>query len=188
MLSPAWPSSRSLRNISTPVQVVFCVALRPTISISSPVWTIPCSTLPVTTVPRPVIENTSSIGIRNGLSRSRSGSGMYSSTAAISSMICSWRASASPSSAFSAETLTTGVSSPGNSYSVQQLADLELDELEELLVVDHVDLVERHHDRGHADLAGEQHVLTGLGHRTVRGATTRIAPSTWAAPVIMFLM
>src|SRR6185437_6594794 len=34
-LSPACPSSRSLRNISTPVQVVFCVALRPTISTSS---------------------------------------------------------------------------------------------------------------------------------------------------------
>ena len=75
MLSPAWPSSSSLRNISTPVQVVFCVALRPTISSSSPVWTTPCSILPVTTVPRPVIENTSSIGIRKGLSRSRWGSG-----------------------------------------------------------------------------------------------------------------
>jgi hypothetical protein len=31
---------------------------------------------PVTTVPRPEIENTSSIGIRNGLSVSRSGCGM----------------------------------------------------------------------------------------------------------------
>jgi hypothetical protein len=31
---------------------------------------------PVTTVPRPVIVNTSSIGIRNGLSTSRVGSGM----------------------------------------------------------------------------------------------------------------
>ena len=35
-LSPAWPWSSSLLNISTPVQVVFCVALMPTISISSP--------------------------------------------------------------------------------------------------------------------------------------------------------
>ena len=34
------------------------------------------STRPVTTVPRPVIENTSSIDIRNGLSTSRVGSGM----------------------------------------------------------------------------------------------------------------
>src|SRR5262245_6134004 len=42
----------------------------------------------------------------------------------------------------------------------QQLTDLELDELQQLLVIDHVALVERHDDVGHADLAGEQHVLT----------------------------
>ena len=29
MLSPAWPSSRSLRNISTPVQIVFWVGRDP---------------------------------------------------------------------------------------------------------------------------------------------------------------
>ena len=65
-LSPAIPSSSSLRNISTPVHVVFSVALIPTISISSPTFTLPRSTRPVTTVPRPDIENTSSIGIKNG--------------------------------------------------------------------------------------------------------------------------
>ena len=75
MLSPAWPSSRILRNISTPVHTVLVVGRKPTISTSSPVWTIPCSTFPVTTVPRPVIVNTSSIGIKNGLSKSRCGSG-----------------------------------------------------------------------------------------------------------------
>ena len=48
----------------------------PTISTSSPELMMPCSTRPVATVPRPVIEKTSSTGIRNGLSRSRSGSGM----------------------------------------------------------------------------------------------------------------
>ena len=48
----------------------------PTISISVPTSILPCSTRPVTTVPRPVIVNTSSIGIRNGLSASRTGSGM----------------------------------------------------------------------------------------------------------------
>ena len=52
----------------------------------------------------------------------------------------------------------------------QQLADLELDEVEQLRVVDHVALVERHDDVGDPDLAGEQHVLTGLGHRAVGGA------------------
>ena len=36
---------------------------------------VPRSTLPVATVPRPVMVNTSSTGIRNGLSVSRTGSG-----------------------------------------------------------------------------------------------------------------
>jgi hypothetical protein len=36
----------------------------------------PRSMRPVTTVPRPEIENTSSTGIRNGLSTGRSGCGM----------------------------------------------------------------------------------------------------------------
>ena len=51
----------------------------------------------------------------------------------------------------------------------EQLADLELDELEELLVVDHVDLVEEDDDVGHLDLAGQQDVLAGLGHGPVGG-------------------
>ena len=49
----------------------------------------------------------------------------------------------------------------------EQLADLELDELEDLLVVDHVGLVERHDDVGDADLAGQEDVLLGLRHRAV---------------------
>ena len=59
----------------------------PTISTSSPTLTMPCSTLPVTTVPRPVMVNTSSMGMRKGLSMSRSGSGTKVSTASMSSMI-----------------------------------------------------------------------------------------------------
>src|SRR3954467_5422883 len=51
----------------------------------------------------------------------------------------------------------------------EQLADLELDELEDLLVVDHVGLVQRYDDVGDADLTCEQHVLLGLRHRTVGG-------------------
>src|SRR5215212_1067276 len=42
---------------------------------------------------------------------------------------------------------------------VEQVADLDLDELQQLVVVDHVDLVEEHDDVGHAHLAGEQDVL-----------------------------
>ena len=50
---------------------------------------------------------------------------------------------------------------------LEQLANFELDEVEELGVVDEVALVEEDHDRGHADLTGEQDVLLGLGHGAV---------------------
>ena len=41
MLSPAWPSSRIFRNISTPVTVVVRVSRMPTISTVSPTLTMP---------------------------------------------------------------------------------------------------------------------------------------------------
>ena len=69
ILSPASPLSSSFLNISTPVQVDLDVSLIPIISISSPTLITPRSTLPVTTVPRPEIEKTSSIGIRKGKNR-----------------------------------------------------------------------------------------------------------------------
>jgi hypothetical protein len=89
----------------------------PMISISSPTLTIPRSTRPVTTVPRPEIVNTSSTGIRNGLSISRLGSGMKLSSASISfSTDGSPSSPGSPSSAFSALPRTIGVLSPGYWY------------------------------------------------------------------------
>ena len=51
----------------------------------------------------------------------------------------------------------------------QQLAHFELDQFQKLRIVDHVDLVQEHHQRRHADLAGEQDVLAGLRHRAVGG-------------------
>jgi hypothetical protein len=51
----------------------------------------------------------------------------------------------------------------------KQLADFHLDEVEQLGVVDHVALVHEDDEGGHADLAGEQDVLAGLGHRAVGG-------------------
>src|SRR6202046_2796961 len=160
-LSPAWPSSRILWNISTPVTVVLVAfSLIPMISISSPVWITPRSIRPVTTVPRPVIENTSSTGIRNGFSTSRTGSGIESSTACLSSRADSPHFSA-PLRGRDAGTRELVLA--------EQLADLELDELEDLLVVHHVALVERDDDVRHTDLTGEQHVLAGLRHRAVSG-------------------
>ena len=62
----------------------------PMMSTVSPVLMMPRSIRPVTTVPRPVIENTSSTGIRNGLSTSRTGSrDRRRRTAFISSMTVS---------------------------------------------------------------------------------------------------
>ncbi len=51
----------------------------------------------------------------------------------------------------------------------EELSDLELHELQQLGVIHHVALVEGHHDVGHPHLAGQQHVLAGLGHGAVGG-------------------
>ena len=51
----------------------------------------------------------------------------------------------------------------------QEFANFEFDEVQQFLVVDHVDLVEEHDQRRHADLTGEQDVLAGLRHRAVGG-------------------
>ena len=51
----------------------------------------------------------------------------------------------------------------------EQLAQLQLDQLQQLLVVHHVDLVEEDHHGRHLHLARQQHVLAGLGHRAVGG-------------------
>jgi len=69
MLSPASAWSNNFLNISTPVTTVFFLSCdNPMISTSSETLTSPLSTLPVATVPRPVIVNTSSTGIKNGWS------------------------------------------------------------------------------------------------------------------------
>ena len=81
---------------------------------------------------------------------------------------CSPSSPVSPSSAFSAEPMTTGVLSPGKLVLRQQLAHLHLDELQQLLVVDHVGLVHEHDDVRHANLARQQDVLARLRHRAVR--------------------
>ena len=51
----------------------------------------------------------------------------------------------------------------------QKLADFHLDQFEQFRIVDEIDLVQVHHQRRHADLAGEQDVLAGLRHRAVGG-------------------
>ena len=49
----------------------------------------------------------------------------------------------------------------------EELTDFHLDEFEQLGIVNKVALVEEDDELGHANLTGEQDVLTGLGHGTV---------------------
>ena len=55
----------------------------------------------------------------------------------------------------------------GEVVRAEELAHFELDEVEQLRIVDHVDLVEGDDDVRHADLAGQQDVLARLRHRAV---------------------
>ena len=114
-LSPASPLSNIFLNISTPVIVEesFSAPI-PMISTASPVFATPVSILPVATVPLPVIEKTSSIGIKKSLSTSLLGNSIQVSTASINSVTVFTHFS-SPFKAPSADPNTTGPLSP--SYS-----------------------------------------------------------------------
>ena len=60
------------------------------------------------------------------------------------------------------------MSSPGEVVVGKQFPDFELHELQQLLVVQHVHLVEVYDDPGHPDLTGEQDVLARLRLGAVR--------------------
>ena len=130
----------------------------------------PRSTRPVTTVPRPEMENTSSTGIRKAPSIARSGVrdvgvervGQLQDAAFAEFALV----------AFHGE-LGAAVDDRGGVARefvlVEQLAHFHLDELEQLGVVDHVALVHVDDDVRHAHLAGQQDVLARLRHRAVGG-------------------
>ena len=61
------------------------------------------------------------------------------------------------------------MSSPGVLVPGEQLAQVELDQLDELLVIHHVALVEGDHEEGNVDLASQDDVLAGLRHGAVVG-------------------
>ena len=138
----------------------------PTISTSSPTLISPCSTRPVTTVPRPVIVNTSSIGMRNGLS-SVAGRLRNVGVDRLHQLEDLRRPLRVALERLQRRDLDDRDVVAGELVLGEQLAHLQLDELEQLGVVDHVGLVERDDDRRHLDLAGEQDVLAGLRHRAV---------------------
>ena len=77
--------------------------------------------------------------------------------------------SRSPASAFNALPRMIGVDLAGKAVPRKQLANFQLDEVEQLRVVDQVRLVHEHDQVRHADLTREQDVLASLRHRAVRG-------------------
>ena len=161
-------------NISTPVTTSWrAFSWMPTSSTVSPVLTMPRSMRPVATVPRPLMPKTSSIGIRNGFSVSRAGVGMYESTASISSLIEAYvlvlRVVAGRLERLERRAADDGDVVAGELVLGEELAHLHLDEVDEHLVVDHVDLVEVDDEARHLDLAGQEDVLARLGHRAVGG-------------------
>ena len=98
----------------------------------------------------------------------RFGCGMYVSSASASLLMHgSPRSDLSPSSASLALPMMIGILSPGKFVLRQQFAHFQFDQFQQLLVVDHVGLVQEHDDVGHADLARQQDVLARLRHRAV---------------------
>ena len=191
-MSPATTSSSSLWNISVPVMTDVFVSRKPTISTGSPFLACPRSTRPVTTVPRPLIENTSSTAIMNGFSVSRFGSGMYSSTTRSSSRMrilrrirvgdwcCPTPALALPR--------TIGVVSPGKPVARQQFPQFQLHQFQQFRIV-HLSTLFRYTTMlGTSTWRASSTCSRVCGIGPSGAATTRIAPSTCAAPVIMFLM
>src|SRR5438093_35363 len=140
---------------------------------------------PVATVPRPVIENTSSTGIRNGFSTSRFGTGMLLSKAANSSSTFPTHA-LSPAIAFSADPRITGTSSPGNSYLLSSSRTSSSTRSNSSASSTRSHLFRNTTIAGTFTCRASKMCsrVCGIGPSTAE--TTRIAPSICAAPVIMF--
>ena len=147
----------------------------------------PRSTRPVATVPRPEMENTSSTGIRNGLSVARFGVGIQASTASISRSIDgSPRSPLSPSSAFRAEPRTMGDLSPGNSYLVSSSRTSSSTRSSSSLssTMSHLFMYTTTYGTPTCRASRMCSRVWGIGPSAA--LTTRMAPSICAAPVIMF--
>ena len=167
-LSPACASSRILRNISSEVATVFFWVPMPTISISAP--GVDLAALDTSGRDRAAAGDREDVldgheerlvDVADGLGDARVArldeleDGLLVRLVALERL----EGRAADDRRVVAGELVVG----------QQLADLELDEVEDLLVVDEVALVQEDDDVRHADLTGEQDVLARLRHRTVVG-------------------
>jgi len=91
----------------------------------------------------------------------------------VSTAFISSRMESSPISLFlssraaTAEPLTIGMSSPGYSYLDRSSRTSSSTSSSSSGSSTQIDLVQIHHNRRHADLAGQKNVLTGLRHRAV---------------------
>ncbi len=111
---------------------------------------------PVTTVPRPEIENTSSIGIRNG--RSFDGRG---ADVGVERVVKLDDRLVAKLALLAVQSLDRGAADhrrvvAREAVLRQKLAHFHLDEVQKLGVVNRVALVQEHNDVGNADLAGQQ--------------------------------
>ncbi len=112
---------------------------------------------------------------------------MYSSTAAINSCTCAAAAS-SPSKAFNADTRTTGMSSPGNSYSLRSSRTSSSTRSNSSSSSTWSTLFNATTIAGTPTWRANNTCSRVWGIGPSAADTTKIAPSTCAAPVIMFLM
>jgi hypothetical protein len=158
-----------LRNISTPVQVVFWVAAMPTISISSP---IDHAALDATRHHRAAAGDGEHVfhGHQEGTVDGALGLGdvAVERIGQLHDGLLAEFALVAFHGQLGAAVDDGGVVA-GKVVLGQQLAHFHLDEFQQLGVIDHVALVQEHDDVGHADLARQQDVLAGLGHGAVGG-------------------
>ena len=146
----------------------------PMISTFSPTLTIPRSIRPVATVPRPLMPNTSSTGIKNGLVGSTHWGGdvavhrVHQLPDALGRFVVA-RQVAFALQRFEGRATNDRHIIAGELVLAQEFAHFQFDQFEQLFVVHHVDFVEEDHHGRHFHLPRQQDVLTGLRHRAIRG-------------------
>ena len=129
------------------------------------------------------------MAIRNGLSDSRVGSGMSSSSASINLPMQAdlFRILRMVQGRLGVATDDRHVVAR-EAVLVQQVAGFQLDQVDQLRVVHQVALVEEHDQAGDATCRASRMCSRVCGIGPSAAESSRMAPSIWAAPVIMFLM
>src|SRR5438309_642371 len=168
-LSPACPSSRSLRNISTPVHTVFTVGRKPTISTSSFTLITPALDAPG--------DHSASAGDREHILHRHQKRLVHLALGdrnVTVHLLHQLHHRGHPEGALvPLERLQRRPNDDrgllaGKLVRGEQLPHLHLHQLQQLLVVDHVRLVHVHHHARHPHLARQQDVLACLRHRPIR--------------------